>query len=154
MCRHQIFVASAFVVLLSAAGALGARHRVALPVASVSEELLARCALRWHNTYLDHFSRVRASISPDEGSTEGDPSARCLPVSFHVFNSAATKHSVRAQSTGPNGEETFPLRYYVCDDKFQRANATHAAGPIFFYLGNEADVGFPPTSLLPVATSL
>jgi hypothetical protein len=44
------------------------------------------------------------------------------------------------QSSGPDGEETFNLRYFVCDKAHHRATAESRPGPIFFYLGNEADV--------------
>jgi Serine carboxypeptidase S28 len=48
------------------------------------------------------------------------------------------------QSKGPNGEDTFPLRYYVCDDKFTQPTKNQPGGPIFFYLGNESNVRTRP----------
>ena len=44
------------------------------------------------------------------------------------------------QSTGPEGQETFELRYYVCDEAHRAATEDSPPGPIFFYLGNEANV--------------
>eukprot|EP00198_Chlamydomonas_reinhardtii_P013425 XP_001702762.1 predicted protein [Chlamydomonas reinhardtii] len=35
---------------------------------------------------------------------------------------------------------TFPQRYFVCASHWQRENPDGTPGPIFFYLGNEADV--------------
>lgn len=44
------------------------------------------------------------------------------------------------QSKGPDGQETFKLRYYVCAEDHRAASENSPPGPIFFYLGNEANV--------------
>jgi lysosomal Pro-X carboxypeptidase len=51
----------------------------------------------------------------------------------HYFTQA-TDHFTSAMP--PLGTMTFQQRYYVCGAAYR----THAAGPIFFYVGNEADV--------------
>lgn len=48
-------------------------------------------------------------------------------------------HSTTQQATPDGGVDTFPLRYFLCKQHW-RQDANGHAGPIFFYLGNEADV--------------
>eukprot|EP00892_Ulva_mutabilis_P001558 jgi/Ulvmu1/11402/UM075_0064.1 len=45
-----------------------------------------------------------------------------------------------SRSVGPDGQDSFQLRYYVCDHAHRHASEDGPAGPIFFYLGNEANV--------------
>lgn len=41
----------------------------------------------------------------------------------------------------PDGKTTYKQRYYICDKYWhKKAISGLAKGPIFFYVGNEADV--------------
>ena len=46
---------------------------------------------------------------------------------------------VEMQATPPEHRTTFQQRYFVCDEDW-KTNADGSKGPIFFYVGNEADV--------------
>ncbi len=50
-----------------------------------------------------------------------------------------TTHVLRIQATPPEHRTTFQQRYFVCDEDW-KTQADGSKGPIFFYVGNEADV--------------
>ena len=63
----------------------------------------------------------------------------CMACHNHGTLQAAI--SMGLQVPPPDGKTTYKQRYYVCD-KHWRKQATSGTdkGPIFFYVGNEADV--------------
>jgi hypothetical protein len=58
MLGGRSFALCGVISLCLATATCAGRPRASLPVSAVSEALLSRCELRWHETYLDHFSRV------------------------------------------------------------------------------------------------
>lgn len=97
-------------------------------------ELIGRCSKHWRNSTLDHFSWVRRFV------------ARCSPVLVRNWLQNSFDHGLTGpylfahlQAEPAEGRWTYPQRYYVCDDQWA-VNADGSRGPIFFYVGNEADV--------------
>ncbi|KAG2492517.1 hypothetical protein HYH03_009182 [Edaphochlamys debaryana] len=56
------------------------------------------------------------------------------------WRNATLDHFSYGDPTEKGEIATFPQRYFVCTNQWQRQAADGSTGPIFFYLGNEADV--------------
>ena len=100
---------------------------------TVRQDLLSKCQEKWRNATLDHFTfvrrraergRARRPLSALRGRAERSDRSRCAP------NPSPNSQGKRDKAT----PDTFLQRYFLCDSYWQ------PGGPMFFYLGNEADV--------------
>ena len=111
------------------------------------------CEERWRTATLDHFSWVGPSGTPFPGlawrHSSGRSHSRSPPEQLRNRTSPR-KSSSRApdalQAKPEHGSGTFQQRYFFCDTFWHRPSGSNGAdgkgpkGPIFFYVGNEADV--------------
>jgi len=126
------------VILLSVAGhAVAAQHSRPMgpwrPPSSFEsasanpKHMLDFCKKHYRETTLDHFSWVRAWSASFKTTVNDDTSH--LPTCLFL------------QVPPPDGKSTYKQRFYVCDKYWHTSAASDTGkGPIFFYVGNEADV--------------
>jgi hypothetical protein len=94
-------------------------------------DLVSRCTLLWRNATLDHFTWVRERVIRTRCRKQY---ARACCNQADVGFAAAL-----LQREPEDGISTFQQRVFICDE-FWKPAPNKALGPIFFYLGNEADV--------------
>ncbi len=97
---------------------------VRVPGLTEGPDLVSRCSEKWHNTTLDHYTWV---------STVQD----CCVLWQSIRVTSEIKRHLQARHSAEEAEHAtrrYMQRYFVCDEYWM------PDGPIFFYLGNEADV--------------
>lgn len=78
------------------------------------------------------FQPSRLLVGAISVETPYEYDAPTFPVHEHIFHATVDHFSFR-----PTTPKTFPLRYYVNEDYYNRHNKT---SPCFFYAGNEANI--------------
>ena len=88
-------------------------------------DLVSRCHEKWHNTTLDHYTWVSTDWREPPGAY-----TQLQALMPHKPHSQARHSAEEAEHV----TRTYMQRYFVCDEYWK------PDGPMFFYLGNEADV--------------
>lgn len=136
---------------LGAAFALKApRFRSRLPFAStpknLRKEVVGQCEEKWRKATLDHFTWVCVQHTCSFYHAEALSLFRtlALALALHmVYVDDNCMHETipdfMSQVKPDQGMEKFDQRYFLCSSHWKPDNEGRP-GPIFFYLGNEADV--------------
>ena len=100
--------------------------------------LIERCSEHWFTATLDHFSWVRSLAD----SSHWPLNTFWYGISSLTMSSLEVREVVQEvcmQAEPDGGIWTYQQRYFLCEDSWARYQ-DGSKGPIFFYMGNEADV--------------